>query len=219
MTLRAEPGQNPVLSVATDAELSAINTSFLVAGDYVWSDESGGYVYLPSSTATPVTNLVLATSNSDGATLPGRFVTTGVGPAGRYLQTFEDQFVADQSINSNILADALTVTVTTTAPQEQVDVGMSIAGHANAAQSILTAALAVDGVIETTSGGFTLTSTGAADWESGSLRKILTLAPGTHVISVQLAVADGANPFDIPASSQAPSSNGVLTAIRLGPSV
>ena len=84
MTLRAEAGQNPVLSVATDAMLRAVDTNFLVNGDYLWSDQSGGYILLKSSTAA-LSSTVLATSNSAGGTLPGRFVFNGFGPSGPSL--------------------------------------------------------------------------------------------------------------------------------------
>ena len=81
MTLRAEPGQNPVLSVSTDAMLRAIDTSFLVDGDYLWSSQSGGYIYLQNST-TALSSTVFAAANSQGGTLPGRLIFNGFGPSG-----------------------------------------------------------------------------------------------------------------------------------------
>lgn len=82
MTLRAIKGQNPKLSTDTDAQLSAVDTGFLLSGDLVWSDETGLFVYRPNSTDAPSAGFVLVTANSDGGSLPGRFVFTGIGPSG-----------------------------------------------------------------------------------------------------------------------------------------
>jgi hypothetical protein len=81
MTMRAHGSKNPKLSVATDAELSAILDTYLVNGDLVFSEASGFYLTSRTSVA-PLSSTVLAMESSSGGTLPGRYLFTGISSSG-----------------------------------------------------------------------------------------------------------------------------------------
>src|SRR5437899_3092943 len=81
MSLRAIAGQNPKLSVATNAELEATDTGYLLDGDLAFVDATGLWFFVETSMTAP-SSTVLVTANSAGGSLPGRFIFTSIGPSG-----------------------------------------------------------------------------------------------------------------------------------------
>jgi hypothetical protein len=218
MTLRAIAGENPTLSVATDAELSAIDTGFLVDGDRVWSSASGEYVYRPNSTAA-LSATVLATSNSDGTTYPGRFLFTGVGPGGEVVKAAGANLAADFTVSSVVLTTLLAVNVTTAVANEQVGISFTVAGHATGAASTLAAQINLDGTPPGTgvNTGTATTSTANTDRQSAAINTLITVpTAGLHIVSVKVAVANAANPFAILASSTPTECHAALVAVKYG---
>lgn len=217
--LRALADQQPKLSVPTDAELSAVDTGSLLSGDIAFTEETGRFVYLRNSSVALSAHVVLATWNSDGGTLPGRWIWDGFGPSGPNTTIpFAEDILTDDTI---IIGDdppitLLTVSITTTAEDQNVLALFTFSGiGANeiATNSSFNAHFQLDGL--DVNPGVTETSTTNSEFVSGSLHRVFTIAdPGVHTISV--IAESGGGQFNILAATDPDVVHAVLTAINLG---
>jgi hypothetical protein len=217
MTLRALAGQNPTLSVATDAELSAIETGFLLDGDRVWSSASGEYVYRPGSTAA-LSSTVIATDSSSGGLYAGRFIFTGTGPNGAVITSYSSELLVDTPVIGAVFTNILSVAVTTSVANERFDVSFTSAGASSGAVSTtFIAQITVDTVAAAPGAGTSATSTATTDEVSAAIRKIITIPlAGSHTIAVNAATANAATTFNINALSAPERNHGSLVVMKLG---
>lgn len=217
--LRALADQQPKLSVATDADLSATDTGSLLSGDIAFTEETGRFVYLRNSVAVAAPNTVLNTWNSNGGTLPGRWIFDGFSSSGSSpaIPFAEDILVAD----TTLLADAppvtlLTVNITTTAADQTLFVLFTYSGiGANeiAVNTTFDAHFQLDGVDQNP--GVTESSANNSDFISGALHRVITIPlAGAHVITVQAESAAGN--FHILGAASPDVYHAVLTVINLG---
>jgi len=216
--LRALADQQPKLSVPTDAELSAVDTGSLLSGDFAFTEETGRFVYLRNSSIAASPHVVLNTWNSDGGTLPGRWIWDGFSPTGPTLTIPFAEDILDE--DTTIVADAppvtiLTVNITTTADNQNVLALFTysgVGGNEIDTNTIFDAFFQLDAVDQDP--GVTESSTTNSNYISGALHRVFTIpTAGAHTITVQAESTGG--DFNIIAASNT-AVNAVLTVINLG---